>query len=328
MSKKTKNELLYEMDFGGSEFIRDSEKKTYRINNVALVGEKSKNGYRYLRSALRKAAPMFEDVKVFVNHPNSEEQKTGNRDVRNLAGKFTAARFDEQTAKIKADFIGLPNNNGKLFVDIAEQMPNVAGMSQSALGKFSKRNGEKVVEEITRIFSVDLVASPATNAGMFESKKDNFKENNKMDYSEITLEELRIRRKDLCEMLVSEGIVQGETNRDEEVENLIKERDKAVQEADTLKVKEAMAAKSALVDKLLAESKLPDEAKTDVFREQLKGLKAVDGKKLDEQVNELIEDRLLAINGKKTVKNMGGEKTPVNENNIDESGVDDALKVD
>jgi len=301
--------ILYEMDFSESEFIRDAEKRQYHVKNIALLGEKSKNGYRYLRDAMRKAVSMFEGIKVFINHPTTEEAKAKVRDVRNLAGKIVHARFDESVAKVKGDFIGLPNDEGKRFVDIAERMPEIAGMSQNAMGKFSKENGEDVVEEITAIESVDLVSSPATTAGIFENDNSNYKENNAMEYKDITLEELRIRRKDLCETLVAEGKVQGETSRDDEVAGLIEEKDKAVQEADTLKAKEAVAGKTALVDKLLADSKLPEEGKSDVFREQLIALKPEkDGETIEEQAKKLIDDRLAAISGKKGVKNMGGDK--------------------
>lgn len=172
--------ILYEMDFSEARFVRDSQLKKYVVNNIAILGEKSKNGYRYLRDAMKRAVSLFEGVKVFINHPSSEELKVRRRDVRNLAGKLTNARFDESAVKIRGNFVGLPNDMGKLFVDIAETMPEVAGMSQNASGRFGKDNGEKVCEEITEVFSVDLVASPATNAGVFENVKNDGNENEVM----------------------------------------------------------------------------------------------------------------------------------------------------
>lgn len=162
--------ILYEMDFSESLFIRDTAKRKFHVENIALLGEMSKHGYRYLRDAMRRAVSMYEGVKVFINHPSTEETKLRQRDVRNLAGKMVNARFDASVGKVRGDFVGLPNEEGKRFVDIAELMPEVAGMSQHAMGKFGKINGERVVEEITAIYSVDLVSSPATTAGLFENE--------------------------------------------------------------------------------------------------------------------------------------------------------------
>ena len=305
MNKK----ITYEMDFTEAEFIRDEAKGTYQVNNVSLLGEVSKNGYTYAKRAMREAVSLYEGVQAFINHPNQEELKLNRRDVRNLAGKFVNARFDESSTKVKGDFVGLPNENGKLFVDIAENMPKIAGTSQNASGRFAVVNGRKVVESITKVYSVDLVANPATNNGVFESENLDHKENLMEDYAKIVMEELKIRRKDLCEALITEGNEAGQKSRDAEVKTLTDEKDKAVQEADTLKVEKALAGKSATVDKMLNESKLPKEAKTDVFKEQLMKCEPVkDGDTIDEQVKKLIDDRMLAIAGKTGVRNMGGGK--------------------
>ena len=299
------DKLTYNMDFTEADF---SQKEKHRVLNVSLLGEVSKNGYSYARTAMREAVVLYEGVQAFINHPSTEEVKTNRRDVRNLAGKFENARFDEQNVRVKADFVGLPNENGKLFVDIAEHMPKIAGTSQNASGRFTLIDGKKVVESITKVYSVDLVANPATNNGLFETE-NNHKEH-EMEYKDITKEELQIRRKELYEAILKEGGEAGQKSRDDEVKKISDEKDKAVQEADTLKVEKALAGKSALVEKMLTESKLPKEAKTDIFKEQLMKVEPVkDGDSIDEQVKKLIEDRISAITGKKGVQNMGGDKT-------------------
>ena len=257
------DKLTYEMDFTEADF---SQKEKHRVLNVSLLGEVSKNGYRYARTAMREAVALYEGVQAFINHPSTEEVKTNRRDVRNLAGKFENARFDEQNVRVKADFVGLPNDNGKLFVDIAEHMPKIAGTSQNASGRFAMIDGKKVVESITKVYSVDLVANPATNNGLFETE-NNHKEP-EMEYKDIIKEDFQIRRKDLYDAILKEGSEAGQKSRDDEVKKLSDEKDKAVQEADTLKVEKALAGKSATVDKMLEESKLPKEARTDVFKEQ------------------------------------------------------------
>ena len=90
-----------------------------------------------------------------------------------------------------------------------------------------------------------------------------------LDNPDILKEELQIRRKELYEQILAEGHAAGIKSRDDEVKKLTDEKDKAVQESDKLNVEKALAGKSATVQKMLDESKLPKEAKTEVFKEQL-----------------------------------------------------------
>lgn len=299
----TDDKLTYEMDFTEAEFERDAAKGVFNVKNVSLLGEVSKNGYSYAVSAMRAAIGLYEGVQAFINHPNAEEIKLGRRDVRNLAGKFEKVRFEEGTNKIKGDFVGLPNENGKLFVDIAENMPKIAGTSQNAAGRFARTAGKKIVESITKVFSVDLVANPATNNGIFENENQN-KEHVMLEYGEIILEDFQIKRKDLYAKIVAEGHEAGVKSRDAEVLKLTEERDKAVQESDKLNVEKALAGRSATIDKMLDESKLPKLAKTAVFKEQLMKCEADDKGDITEAVKALIDDRMKAIKPG-GVRNMG-----------------------
>ena len=301
--------ITYEMDFTESKFIRDEEKGVFEVHNVSLLGQVSKNGYSYATDAMREAVPLYEGVQAFINHPSKKDIAEGRRDVRDLAGKFEHVRFEEDNKRVKGDFVGLPNENGKLFVDIAENMPKIAGTSQNASGRFAVgQGGNKVVESITKVFSVDLVANPATNNGIFENENFEHKEHDMDDYTKILETELRIRRPELVDTLVKEGFDAGAKSRDDEVKKLTEEKDKAVQEADTLKVEKALAGKSAVIDKMLGESKLPKEAKTKVFKEQLMKVDPDDKGEVKEGVKALIDDRIKAVSGKGGVHSMGGGK--------------------
>jgi hypothetical protein len=50
----------------------------------------------------------------------------------------------------------------------AEHSPENVGFSHNVEARTSRRDGKVVVEEITRVQSVDLVADPATTRGLFE----------------------------------------------------------------------------------------------------------------------------------------------------------------
>jgi hypothetical protein len=281
----------FDVDFSEAEF---DQKNKLLVKNVAWLGSKSKNGYTYTQEALRKAQSLFEGVKLFINHPSKEEESTGRRDVMKLAGIGTRPRFVE--GKLRGDAELLPDTWGEKFWNIAKLMPEAAGMSQNATGKMKKGgDGAMQVEEITKVFSVDLVANPATTSSMFESNGKNKQEISAMDYKDIDLKELRIRRADIVDALMLEG----EKNRDDEVRTFADALKVMKTKVDEFEVKEERMKLAATVDKLLEASKLPKEAKTEVFKQTL--MDAAD----DDTRKKLIEDRKALVGG---VKNAGGEQ--------------------
>ena len=102
--------------------------------------------------------------------------------------------------------------------------------------------------------------------------------------------------------------------KDAEIKTLKEQNQAMAVELDKMKVTEKLSAKKALIDKLLAESKLPKEAKTDLFISQLMSLEEKkNGDKVitvEEQAKGLIEDRqkVVAVASGK-VTGMGDEHT-------------------
>lgn len=293
------NNFFVEGCFTESTF--DPEKRT--IDNVVLLGSDSKNKRVYTEGCMSRAVGMYEGAKAFVNHPSTEEEKTGRRDVRNLAGQFVNPRLVE--GKIRANFKGLNNDSGKLFVEIAESMPGIAGMSHNAIGQWRSEDGKQIVEDIKRVISVDLVAEPATTQGMFESEQLNSGDEI-MDWSKTTKALLMENRPEIHSAILEEG----KTSRDEEVKKLTESNEALKKENDEFKVRERVATKTAAVNKLLEDSKLPKEVVTATFRETLE--------KADDEagMKALIDDRKkLFESAKSGVVNMGGESN-VNESKM------------
>ena len=54
----------------------------------------------------------------------------------------------------------------------AEHAPQNVGMSHNVLARTSRDGDETVVEAITKVQSIDLVADPATTAGLFEQRNE------------------------------------------------------------------------------------------------------------------------------------------------------------
>ena len=126
-----------------------------------------------------------------------------------------------------------------------------------------------------------------------ESTKDKIKEkeNDDMDFTKLTLEEIKKERPDLVEKIEgekksSETIKETQAELDKaksdledvkakaeaqekEVEDLKKEKDETSKELDTYKVKEAKSAKEAFIAKTIKDEELADEAVTKYFKEDL-----------------------------------------------------------
>ena len=137
------------------------------IRGVKVLGFESRNGRTYLPEALAQAVRLYEDAKVNVNHPKGNP--AGPRDyqdrigaIRNVAvrpgeGLFADLHFNPKHALAE-----------QLAWD-AEHAPENVGFSHNVEARTARRGDRVVVEAITRVQSVDLVADPATTRGLFES---------------------------------------------------------------------------------------------------------------------------------------------------------------
>jgi len=137
------------------------------IRGVKVLGLESRNGRSYLPDALVQAAPLYEGAKVNVNHPKGNPSAP--RDYQDRIGiiRNVTARPSEG---LFADFYFNPKHA------LAEQLiwdsghaPENVGFSHNVEARTARRGDHVVVEAITRVQSVDLVADPATTRGLFES---------------------------------------------------------------------------------------------------------------------------------------------------------------
>lgn len=137
------------------------------IQGVKILGLQSRNGRVYLPEALAAAVALYEQAKVNVNHPKGDPR--GPRDyqdrmglIRNVVvrdGEGLFADFHFNPAHVLAE---------QLAWD-AEHAPENVGFSHNVQARTARRGDQTVVEAITRVQSVDLVADPATTRGLFEA---------------------------------------------------------------------------------------------------------------------------------------------------------------
>lgn len=167
MATKTKPEAFCETFLCEGALAIDRE--AGEIRGVKLVGLESLNGRSYSPAALRKAIGLYEGAKVNVNHP--DKGPASPRDYRDRLGSIHGVEYREGASP---GLYGTLRYNPKHA--IAEQLlwdaqnnPGVVGFSHNAEGRSSRAGGKVVVEEITKVRSVDLVADPATTISLRES---------------------------------------------------------------------------------------------------------------------------------------------------------------
>jgi len=139
------------------------------IRGVKILGLQSRNGRSYLPEALAQAAGLYEEAKVNVNHPKGNPG--GPRDYQDRIGviRNVAVRSGEG---LFADFHFNPKHAlAEQLVWDAEHAPENVGFSHNVQAQTRRQGDRLVVEAITKVQGVDLVADPATTRGLFESSE-------------------------------------------------------------------------------------------------------------------------------------------------------------
>lgn len=134
------------------------------IRGVKVLGLISQNGRRYLPAAIAKAAPLYEGIGVFLDHPARPNEQ---RSARDRIGWLEKVQV--QNDGLYADLHLLTSDpTAAKILEAAQKRPDLFGLSHNAEGKGTHEAGVFVVAEITEVKSVDLVADPATNRSLFE----------------------------------------------------------------------------------------------------------------------------------------------------------------
>jgi hypothetical protein len=217
------------------------------LRGVKILGLASRNGRTYLPQALSGAIHLYEGAKVNVNHPKGSP--VAPRDYQDRIGILRGITLRENEG-LFGDFHYNPKHAlaGQLIWD-AEHSPENVGFSHNVQARTSRSGDQVLVEAITKVTSVDLVADPATTHGLFEARSvlaadaPSPATGQLLPASELTLPALRTLRPDLVEELLAAQA--GELGR-------------LQSEVDRLQLQESLREKRQLARRLLAEFKLPD----------------------------------------------------------------------
>jgi len=136
------------------------------IRGVKILGLTSRNGRRYLPEALRSAVALYEGAKVNLNHPRGGPLSP--RDYQDRIGMIRQVEAREGEG-LFADFHFNPKHAlAEQLAWDAEHAPHNVGFSHNVTARLGRRDGQTIVEAISRVRSVDLVADPGTTEGLFE----------------------------------------------------------------------------------------------------------------------------------------------------------------
>lgn len=142
------------------------------IHDVKVLGLKSRNRREYLREAVTRAMPFYENSEVCIDH----EFENANRSMRDRWGVLKNIR---QLAE--GDLIGdlhyiRSHRESEAILEWAERFPDKFGLSHDAFGDSTMKDGVELVHDIAGVRSVDVVGKPATNKGLFESEGTRMKQ--------------------------------------------------------------------------------------------------------------------------------------------------------
>lgn len=250
------------------------------IRGVKILGAVSRNQRTYAEGVMQRAIPLYEGIKVNINHPKGSADQP--RDYRDRFGILENVHFRDNG--IYADLKFNPKHNiAEQFVWDAQNAPGNVGLSHNIEARTKRGENTLVIEEILSVISVDLVGDPATTVGLFESQNSPEQENDTMTLEKLTLDELRSSRPDLCDKLREEVLSSSD---DAAKQKAVTEENQALKkELDGLKALQEAAKRTASIDKLLSEAGIKPVHISVVFRQQLESATS------DKDLQALIEDR-------------------------------------
>jgi hypothetical protein len=241
------------------------DEKTGVITGVKILGKVSVNNRRYTDEAIRAGAGLYEGKQVNVDHVEAGKTRSYGQRIGRIQN--VSVREDGLYGDLHVN----PRHHvaEQLFWDAQNASENV-GLSHDVQGTLVRRDGQIVVEAITSVNSVDLVANPATTKGLFESTEPQNKvsEPMKVDLTETTLAQFKAARPELAAEFKKEISESVEAKaKDEKIKAL-------TEELKTIKAETAKTQHAAVVAKELHEAKLDpkdDKQCPGHFLEQLTG---------------------------------------------------------
>lgn len=144
------------------------DEENHVIRGVKFLGLNSKNGRRYAEAAVMAAidSGLYEGVEVNIDHQQGSKLERG---MTEGWGRLLNTRYVSGDGGYADLHYLKAHPSTDLIIERAKRWPNSFGLSHDAEAKMSFKDKEPVVEGIQRVYSVDVVRTPATTAGLHES---------------------------------------------------------------------------------------------------------------------------------------------------------------
>jgi hypothetical protein len=157
---------IMEIAMSGAKHPVDRERGL--IRNVKILGNRSRNGGAYSANAMATAKPLYEGVRVNIDHPDRSTP-----DQERTFGDWFGVLKNVRLAKdgLYGDLSYLKSHPlAGQVCEAAERFPDSFGLSHNAQVTEAAHEGQTVYEAIHRVRSVDIVCKPATTRGIFEAE--------------------------------------------------------------------------------------------------------------------------------------------------------------
>lgn len=268
------------------------DREKHIIFGVKIIGFTSQNNRRYTPEALKAAIPMYEGIKVNVDHPENPDDS---RSAYDRIGRLFNVRFREGKGLYGDLWLNPGHEITEAVFSAAEEMPDQYGLSHNAQGEGEQdEDGVFVVNKITEVRHVDLVADPATTHSLSESrtmrpedlfeedevKKDEAKEEEYTKEEEDTKEEGDEDGSDDLAKKVLDALKEEEASDEDKAKAIVDMVKEALADADTTEEEDPKSEE--------AEAQEEEDSKEDDSKEDAKESKAVKADKALAQLREEI----------------------------------------
>jgi hypothetical protein len=196
MTKTTPKDLIETED--AFESVKTKTEEPGVIRGVKLLGLRSRNKRNYDTPGVRDSGiKLMEGAQVYIDHPEKAETP---RSYRDKFGQIRNVRYEAGKGHFGDLHYNPKHQAAEQFLWDVENSPNTQGLSINSKIRPGKtdRSGDVVVESLELVRSVDIVAKPATNMGIFESESP--EEDEVMD-----LKTLREKHPELVKSILEES---------------------------------------------------------------------------------------------------------------------------
>lgn len=139
----------------------------------------SGNGRRYPAEVLQQAAPLFEGVKAYADHPSSDEKRhRPERSIRDVVGWYSNVSWSDEHNGLTADFHLVESADWlrqSLKSSWDKGKPDLLGFSINASGVVKRQpDGTALLEGFESVVSTDVVTTPGAGGrllGVLESER-------------------------------------------------------------------------------------------------------------------------------------------------------------